>query len=254
MRNDPLIDARLKIERANANILDVKAEIERFFSRPPAHYRVFREMNADGTRESLKIEIIREPSGQIATAIGDVVTNLRSALDYVACELAIQNSVNDLSGVEFPFAETPEKFMLPRTQQKIQKLSADAIDLIRSQQPYKGGNDLLWAMNAVRRPNIHRHLVAAAIAINRTAGHMKITPGIGAHTIEQAVAWNPSDRQVTVITFTPGAKLDYNLQIEFDITIRDIEPIENQSVLAVLQQFSGITAGILDTFEKRFFA
>jgi hypothetical protein len=253
MNNDQLSDAKQKIERANTNILDVQAQIIKFFSEPPPHYRVFRQLSADGSKEALKIKIIREPTGQIAATVGDAVTNLRSALDFLMCELAIKNKRNDLSGVEFPFADSREKFLLPYTQKKIQKLSPEAIDLVCNQQPYKGGNDLLWSLNAIRRPNIHRHLVVAAITINRTAGHMRIEPGIGFHTIEQATPWLPSDREITVITFPPKAKLDYNLQVEMDLAIHDIEPIENQSIVAVLQQFSGLTSHILTKFEERFF-
>jgi hypothetical protein len=254
MKSDPLSDAKIKIERANANIQDVLSEHVAFFGNAPPHYTSFRELTADGTREALKIKIIRDPPPLFAAAVGDAVTNLRSALDYLTCQLAIQNGTNDVSKVEWPFASSPEAFASANTQKKIKGLSPEAVDLIRSQKPYRGGDDLLWSLNDLRNSNIHRHLVVSAITVTTVGGHLLVDAGIGAHTFEGPPPWEPSAREITFVTFTPGAKLNYNLQVAMDITFRDVGTVHGQSALVVLHQLSHLAQQILLKFEQRFFS
>lgn len=249
MKIDPLADAKIKIERANLHIGDAQAQIVEFFSAPPPHYEVFREISEDESRESIKVRIIREPPSQVAAAIGDAITNLRSALDFLVCELAIKNGRNDLDGVEFPFANSLDEFQLRRTQRKIDKLSDEAIGLINGLQPYRGGNDALWSMNALRRPNIHRHLIVSMLSFGFTDGRVHFMPlKAGRHSIGGTDPWRASDREVTVFNLPPSSVVEFDLKVGLDITISDVEPHEGHPVSFVLGKFSDLTARILKDF------
>lgn len=115
----PLDDAKLKIDTADRHILYIKSAQEEFFSSPPPHYEVFRQVDPGGTREALKVKVTREPPRTIAAAVSDCVTNLRSSLDFLVCQLALRHDpAVHLSGVEWPFADSPEEFESSRTQKK----------------------------------------------------------------------------------------------------------------------------------------
>lgn len=76
--------------------------------------------------------------------------------------------------------------------------------------------------------------------------------GIGIHVVEQP-RWNALDREITLFTFTPGAEIEYEVQVLMDIKFCDIEPLDGESVIAVLNQFSGLTKRLLLKFEQQFF-
>jgi len=70
---------------------------------------------------------------------GDVLQNLRTALDYAACALALQrNPTVNINDVSFPIGPDAKIFEAI-AKKSIQKLSTDARDFIKSLKPYQGG-------------------------------------------------------------------------------------------------------------------
>jgi len=78
--------------------------------------------------------------------LGDAIHNLRSALDLMASELARINAKDD-SDVYFPFASSATYFEQAVRSKNFHKAGQDAIDLLRTFAPYKGGNECLRAIH-----------------------------------------------------------------------------------------------------------
>jgi hypothetical protein len=92
---------------------------------------------------------------------GDIVHNLRAALDHLAQQLALIGcptlSQKELRGIEFPIAETLAKYESDKAR-KVKGMRPEAIEAIDNLRPYKGGNDSLWQLHALDNIDKHRSL------------------------------------------------------------------------------------------------
>jgi len=96
-----------------------------------------------------------------ACLAGDVVHNLRSALDHLAQQLALVGcpSLTDkeLRQIEFPIAESLAKYEADKAR-KVKGMKPEAIKKIDGLRPYKGGNDALWRLHELDNIDKHRAL------------------------------------------------------------------------------------------------
>ena len=94
---------------------------------------------------------------EIPVLAGDVIQNLRSALDHVAYQLfrIVQELRERASTVYFPIAENHTKYQAQKGGQT-SGMSRQAIGAIDAIQPYRGGNDALWHLHKLNIIDKHR--------------------------------------------------------------------------------------------------
>ena len=90
--------------------------------------------------------------------LGDAVHNLRAALDLLASELARINGKSDRN-VYFPFAATAADFPMAITKRNFDKAGPDAVALLQTFAPYRGGNELLRAVHDIDIEDKHTTLL-----------------------------------------------------------------------------------------------
>lgn len=92
-----------------------------------------------------------------ARLIGEVVQNLRSALDYLVYELARFDSKSAVDKTQFVIADSEENFLSSKWH--LRGLSGDHIAAIERLQPYRGCE---WTkfIRDISNPDKHRHLTA----------------------------------------------------------------------------------------------
>ncbi len=90
--------------------------------------------------------------------LGDVVHNLRAALDLLASELVRINGKSD-SNVYFPFAATAAEFPNAIKKRNFDKAGLDAVNLLYTFAPYRGGNELLRAVHDLDIKDKHTALL-----------------------------------------------------------------------------------------------
>jgi hypothetical protein len=89
---------------------------------------------------------------------GDVVQNLRSALDYLANQLVWVGSGDPPSRrVEFPIAKDADTYEREKAR-KVKGMCPKAVKAIDALKPYKGGNDALWRIHELNNIDKHRTL------------------------------------------------------------------------------------------------
>lgn len=98
---------------------------------------------------------IEGPPESLGAIVGDIVHNLRSALDLSACELVRSAGQSD-EDVYFPFSRTPEDLGLMIERRHLDRAGPDAINLIQSLKPYHNGNK---ALRLIHDLDIHRALI-----------------------------------------------------------------------------------------------
>lgn len=246
-----LNDARLKIEWTKGYLRDLHSAIAAFLESKP--YSVITDNNPETGEISAKLRLAKSVSPEVQRLAGNFVTDIRSVLDYMVCELSILTDGDPArGGVEFPIAKDREEFEKSSTQRKIRRLPSEAQDVIRKIQPYKGGDGApLWALNELRRKSIHHSIV--------TMGHA--TTGFGPGVLKagpegrvalMAPVWHTADDEPTILT-AKGAGSEYQITIAVDICLKDIEGFERTPLAPFLEQCGQAIEGIVRHFDLTFF-
>lgn len=105
---------------------------------------------------------------QWSANVGDIIHNLRSALDHLAYEL-VQANGRLATKTTFPISDNEAKFKA-HFPQALHGASTTAISTIESLKPYKGGNDDLWRIHQLDIIDKHRAIVTVGVAYE----HLKV--------------------------------------------------------------------------------
>jgi hypothetical protein len=148
----------LKVERAEEHIRDLRARIKAFIATEP--YKIVADDNLQpGRRCIIVAEAVPIPL-TIPVVLGDVLQNLRSALDHLVYNLVIANIGRDPRDKQiiFPIYDSSSEYE-SRSPRKIRAVHKQAVDLIDALKPYRGGNDPLWSLNELNIIDKHRLLI-----------------------------------------------------------------------------------------------
>lgn len=141
-------DAWVRFNRAKSNFDKLHAEVEDFQRDHPSTVRLDQggkgPVRLDGrNRVRLVASISARPPSDWSLSAGDILVDLRSALDYAVFALAVANCAPDpppnQRQIEFPIAEDSGWFA-KRRKAKIGALSGPAQDWIEGEQPYQPAN------------------------------------------------------------------------------------------------------------------
>jgi hypothetical protein len=119
-----------------------------------------------GRSRSLPLRIV---SVDVMTGAGDVIHNLRSALDHLAWELAKWETgfPPEPRDCFFPIGRDRENYKSMK-RRAVAGMSPEAKKAIHKLRPYKGGNEALWRIHHLDIVDKHRHLLIAGYQIRFT--------------------------------------------------------------------------------------
>jgi hypothetical protein len=174
--DDRLILIRVKIYRAKKHLLDLESEVIAFRNKqiygtvadsdPTA-----RKLREDDPRiitidfasqntvsPAFSLRAFRALSFAAVCMAGDVVQNLRSALDHLANQLVWVGSGDPPSRrVKFPIAKDADTYEREKAG-KVKGMCPKAVKAIDALKPYKDGNDALWKIHELNNIDKHRTL------------------------------------------------------------------------------------------------
>lgn len=169
---DRIILVQVKVERAKKHLRDLAAEIialqDTTILTPDPNTGVApHPINLWHPHKFQKVPTLPFDAVTIA---GDVVHNIRAALDHLArqlvlvgmdCAPVVPLTEKELRGIEFPIAETFEKYESDKAR-KTKRMLPEASEAIDKLKPYKGGNDALWRIHELDNIDKHRTLFTLA--------------------------------------------------------------------------------------------
>ena len=260
----PLDGCRIKIARAHKQLNELAAAIDRFVKEQDTNAVV---LDIDNDRRELvaTFRLLDSPPALWAVIIGEILYDLRSALDHLAWQLVLQNGGTPTSKTEFPIFKDEINFKsdAPR---KVRGMSDTAKAAIEALQPYKTGEDArdaamqkLWVLHELSNIDKHQTLHLAGFYLKTAEYGMSHPQDVKIHGIEgmrsgplvdgtilARVQWSkPAD---------PNAKMGMNFQLSFDVTLKDVRPdLKAFGVEASLSQITIHIASRVSEFE-RFFA
>ncbi|WP_148043110.1 hypothetical protein [Methylocystis hirsuta] len=220
-------NSRIKIEQARRHI----AEVERLLAEHAASITInpgFPDgYNVPNHPNTIVIPLgsmqIRSVPEVVLATIGDAIHNLRSALDLMAVDMARSNN-ESVDKVAFPFAESSCKFNKAMEERKFSRCGEKAITIAKKIEPYKGGNNLLFAIHQLDISDKHHMLLPVA-------------NGVGMPIIDTwtgSIVGDPS--RPSSITYTWPAT----------------NPLRGQDLVSSLQQMADLISKVVDSFEAAY--
>lgn len=152
-------DVQLKIEWASRHIDEFHTVLRAFIDCNP--YVVDTKRNPETRRLIYYIVRATPVPDELALIAGDVLQNLRTALDYLACSLVPAAGITKETA--FPIFDDAAKYN-SGSSGKVKGMRREAIDLIDSIKPYKGGDDVLWRLHRLNNVDKHRLLFTVGAA------------------------------------------------------------------------------------------
>lgn len=152
----------LKINRAKTHLLELQTEIKSFMDSHP--YRISTKRDPETKRLIYYVSAVRETPQVISLIAGDIIQNLRSAMDHLAYELFISNGGNETEGrnIYFPIEKDFTTYESEK-ERKTKGMSKGAKDLIDLVKPYNGGNTILWRIHDFNITDKHRSLLLVTL-------------------------------------------------------------------------------------------
>jgi len=152
--------ARLKIERADKHIDDLKAAVRSFFDSGP--YLIGHKHDPHTRKLVYYIASVQPVPVAIALILGDILHCLRDALDHLAQQLYLigtgnANSYRDKTS--FLIAKSAKDFKAGLAG-KVEGMRKDAIDAISALEPYPGGKGAdLFTFHRMNNIDKHRLII-----------------------------------------------------------------------------------------------
>jgi hypothetical protein len=143
-------DARLRVDRAGEHLAELQPQIQAFARRQEG--KVVAEIQ--GTRVVLRrLAEVEDPPRVFSVIIGEVLYNLRAALDYLVYALAWLDSGSRQEQTQFVIADSRASFD-SQAASRLKGLSAHHIEAIREWQPFSGQG---WIRDLREASNQDKH-------------------------------------------------------------------------------------------------
>ena len=237
----------LKIERANQHIADLDTLLSDFIKANP--HRIIIHPDSETGQVRLAVDLNKPLPAHCSTITGDAVHNLRTALDHLACALVEAGGGVVKAHTVFPFHEDRDNFEA-NFEGKIEGASKEAINLVKSMEPYKGGaGNALWRLNKLDVADKHHSLLLAIrvatlpkIIVRKPDGSVQAT------LINNRVG---GDGRINLVRFPPGVTFEIEEQnkVPVEVRFRDTAVLEGKSVIVSLKKLSDIVLGVVQNFE-----
>lgn len=234
--DDRIFLIRVKIERAKKHLFDLEQEVIGF--RDKKLQVIFSDADTTSGRFSApanSLKIARVLSFNAVSAAGDVIQNLRTALDHLANNLVAVAGNAPTRRVEFPIAKDAATYEAEKAR-KVEGMRAEAVEAIDRLKPYKDGNDLLWRIHELNNIDKHRML----FTVDKDCVMQDNWLPHGGYAVR---AGNP--------TFTSvfDDEVEKNVEFEIDEAISKPQIVESDALIPALHQMIDFVEGLIFSFK-----
>jgi hypothetical protein len=193
-----------------------------------------------------KVKLHEELPDPITDATVEVIEHLRAALDQAAFAVATSKGNK---GTYFPFADSLAE-LDGMVESRCEFIPDEIVTLFRAFQPYKGGDNLLWALNKLCNAQKHRLIEPAGVIV----GGMHIrnmtiaTTGPGPFEL-LSPKWDREKNEIVFAKSNSEAKFKYDFELSLSISFGEVEVVGGQPVLAVIRAFTSKVESIVNATE-----
>jgi len=241
----PLI--RAKIERAKQHLQDLEAARNKFLNGNP--YRIEPENDRLTGYNVYRIFDVQAPPAEIGLFTGDIIHNLRSALDHLAYQLVYANGSTHSKQTAFPIWDSASEYQAQRAR-RVKGMAQAAIDAIDVTEPYQGGKSAgIWVLHYLDIADKHHRLLTPLMNIT---GASFTIPGY----------WERSYTGVGGVSFpnfgkplkdgdvvaTREASMDRDLNLTVDVAFTDPEVIKGRPLIETVRRLLDLVDSLIVDF------
>lgn len=164
---DSFFAPKLKVERARKHFSELETETAAFLESRPARFEA-RVTDGPGTRRFDFTLHFRQPGPLFGAIIGDLIHNLRTALDLAACDLVRWRESNadaNVRYVYFPMCARADELEATIGKREFNRAGIAAVDIIRELRPHRDGHPLMRAIHDLDVQDKHTALIVTPISI-----------------------------------------------------------------------------------------
>lgn len=229
------------VDHAKRRIDDYRCELDKFAREVP--FTQLTELSADGREDHHKVRLKKRLPVVLSFIASEVIHNLRAALDHIGYESATKSGKSG-KYAHFPFGSSQEDIESRRTTGKSREIPHDVFEVMISFQPFKGGNDLLWALNRLCNRQKHEMLTPMGIYV----GESQLTYSSGPGTIswDLPLRWNSEKEEMLLARLTHGTPFSFEAHVATCVTFSNLDVLKGRPADGVMANLVNIVSAIGD--------
>ncbi|SDA99353.1 hypothetical protein [Mesorhizobium qingshengii] len=232
----------LKVERSKIHAEQFKSSIAEFFATNP--YRAVIDPNSTNASKQLIIEQIEPTPKTLPLIIGDVIHNLRSALDHLASDLVLFKKAS-LDSVYFPTGVDKDGYHNALTK-PIRKAGLDAIKRLAKVEAYYGGNGaIIRALHDLDVADKHRAIVPT---LNRALVTNIRAVGGGYDLFFAGITLPVVNGRASLLKDYVGVDIQFDEAKPLDVSFGEPPLIASESIGETLEKMTKAVVAIIDSF------
>ncbi len=244
--SDPFASSHSKITWVKQNLTQFDVMVGAFI-RQQNLYEFFTETDPQNPQHIIhKMRLSKQIPDEISLLAGNIIDDLRSALDHAIHGIAFLNDPDTKVGeASFPFSSGATYFentLKGRCKGVLIKLWP----LLRSFKPYKGGNDLLFALNVVSGTNKHGIILPVATS---TVAAETIIEGEGFRHMPASPVWDWTKQEMELFTSTREPKFKANFKFACYIAFGEVGTLAGKNAIETLKLFADMVETIVNEIE-----
>jgi hypothetical protein len=176
----------------------------------------------------------------------DILNHLRTILDRAGA--AIATAAGTFSKrANFPFGQNPQEVASRHIANgKSRDIPEKVFAVMAAFQPYPGGNDTLWGLNALCNSKKHHILVPHVVGVTLLNHTVKISGGFRGPI---PPVWDHMKNEMVIGHTSPGTDLDFQFDLRCTIKIGNIERIGGKDAIPLLHQMTNMVQDIVMAIE-----
>lgn len=233
------------LARAKEHIADLDTRVNAFLE-TKTHARV---VEIDGAGNEIhKIKFTKPVPENFENIAFDAVSNLRACLDQAGYAIAKALNGGDPKSSYFPFGDDPVN-LDGVMKGRCRDFPKEVLALFRAFKPYKGGDNLLWAVNRIC--NIDKHRLLAPVGLAVGGMHIKTMTVTAPSFSLPAPVWDKTKHEIVFGVIGPGGHIEYDLNIAFHVAFNEVEIVGGQPAVPVLKKMAEIVGFTLERMNAK---
>jgi hypothetical protein len=265
---EPLRSCWAKLDRAGETLAALTTEIEEFNVKATQQIELTHALAPDGMEYSITASGDVVVPARFAVITGEVVHQMRSALDHLICDLVVANGGQVTKQHQYPICSTPELYKVALKKGNLRGLKKSTYAIIEAEQPYTQqdpADTILAVVQDFNNQDKHRLLlVTSSVA----ALHDQITIGGGPNIAPdgqltgpnivgfrdlEPISLNINGARVFSVQFAAPVNDFYvQAQPEFHVAFKQCGAVKNAILPFTMKNILAGVRGTIKLFEGEF--
>lgn len=252
--------AKIKLSRATRHIAELNCVARAYLDARPFDLAQAEEPNGDLV---WRIKMYREVPAEWSAIVGDIVHNIRSALDLVAWQLVELSGERPTRNTCFPIGQTCPSAYYQTLRRALAGASPAAVRLIRRLKAYAGGNPALTQLHALDITDKHRLVLVVGAAHKHVVVKTRLMVPWQPTPVEcPPIALNPVDRQfpiqdgAEVFRICAAARNSEHIlehDLVFELAFGDVAEVRGLTLVETLESMHAHVSKIVKIIDRLFF-